>query len=116
LLEQANRNNNGLESIKPNEIKKPALIGNSTIYLQLNRTQLEDPELTQIIKQAYRQQAKKHHPDQGGTAAAFRRIHDAYQQLLAWAENPTFVKRRGFPDKWFYEGRRNSWTQPTPCR
>jgi hypothetical protein len=24
------------------------------------------------------------------------------------------VKRRGFPDKWFYDGRQNRWVQPTP--
>ncbi|MBW1698844.1 MAG: DnaJ domain-containing protein [Deltaproteobacteria bacterium] len=114
LLEQASRNHARLESIKPFEIKKPAHIGNSIIHLKLDRAQLEDPQLLHIIKQAYRRQAKKYHPDQGGDAAAFRRIHEAYQQLLVWAESPTFVKRRGFPDKWFYDGIRNRWIQPTP--
>ena len=115
LLEKASRNHSRLDSVKPFEIKKPALIGNSIIHLQLNRSQLDDPDLLQNIKQAYRRQAKKYHPDQGGDAAAFRKIHDAYQQLLTWAESPTFVKRRGFPDKWFYDGRQNRWVQPTPC-
>ena len=114
LLEQANRNHRRLESIKPLEIKKPALIGNSIIHLKLSRSQLDDPKLVQIIKQAYRQQAKSHHPDQGGDAASFIKIHEAYQQLMTWAENPTFVKRHGFPDKWFYDGYRNRWIQPTP--
>jgi hypothetical protein len=114
LLERANRNHTQLDSVKPFEIKKPTLIGNSVIHLKLNRAQLNNPDLLQIIKQAYRRQAKKYHPDQGGDAASFRKIHEAYQQLLIWAESPTFVRRRGFPDKWFYDGRRNRWIQPTP--
>jgi len=114
LLGQADHNHTRLDAIKPLEIKKPALIGKSVIHLQLSRSQLDDPQLIQIIKQAYRRQAKKYHPDQGGNPSMFRKIHEAYQQLVAWAENPTFVKRRGFPDKWFYDGYQNRWLQPTP--
>ena len=116
LFEQASKNNAKVDTIKPHEIKKPALIGKSIIHLQLNRNQLEHPDLEKMIKQAYRRQALKCHPDQGGDAAAFRRIHDAYKQLLDWSESPTFVKRRGFPDKWFYDGWRNRWIQPTPIQ
>lgn len=114
LLEQADHNHTRLDTIKPLEIRKPALIGASIIHLQLDRSQLDDPQLIRIIKQAYRRQAKRHHPDQGGNPSMFRKIHDSYQQLIAWAENPTFVNRRGFPDKWFYDGYRNRWIQPTP--
>jgi hypothetical protein len=114
LLENADFNHTRLDAVKPMEIMKPALIGASVIHLKLNRSQLDDPELILLIKQAYRRQAKKHHPDQGGDAAAFRKIHEAYHQLVAWAENPTFVRRRGFPDKWFYDGYENRWIQPTP--
>ncbi len=114
LLQKADHNHTRLDKIKPLEIKKPALIGESIIHLQLNRTQLDDSQLPQVLKQAYRRQAKKHHPDQGGNPSMFRKIHEAYQQLSKWAENPTFVKRRGFPDKWFYDGYQNRWIQPTP--
>ena len=67
-----------------------------------------------MIKSAYRRQAKVHHPDLGGNSADFRKIQAAYEALIHWVENPVFSKRRGFPDKWFYEGMRNQWVQPTP--
>lgn len=35
------------------------------------------------IKQAHRRLVKVHHPDMGGSAAAFHRINDAYQLLIA---------------------------------
>jgi hypothetical protein len=44
----------------------------------------------------------------------FQKLHAAYEQILEWAENPTFVTRRGFPDRWFYDGRANRWVQPMP--
>ena len=116
LLEQASKNHSKVDAIKPLEIKKPALIGNSIIHLQLNKAQLEHADLEKVIKQAYRKQALKCHPDHGGSAASFRRIHDAYKQLISWSESPTFVRRRGFPDKWFYDGWRNRWIQPTPSK
>ena len=77
---------------------------------------LDSPELIKIIKSAYRRQALRHHPDHGGDSASFRRIHQAYQELVDWAESPSFVNRRGFPDKWFYDGMTNRWVQPTPWR
>jgi hypothetical protein len=65
-----------------------------------------------VIRNAYRQQVKNHHPDLGGDAFMFRKIQTAYEALMLWARNPTFVKRRGFPDKWFYDGDKNKWLQP----
>jgi hypothetical protein len=44
----------------------------------------------------------------------FLKIHKAYEELLHWAENPNFIRHRGFPDKWFFEGDKNRWVQPTP--
>ena len=35
------------------------------------------------IKQAFRMLVKRHHPDLGGSAEAFRRVNDAYQLLMA---------------------------------
>ncbi len=116
LLEKALKNNICTHSLKPLEIKKPAINGKSLIYLKLGKSELESSELNQTIKSAYRKQAKKHHPDQGGDAAFFRKIHQAYEEMIIWAKNPTFVRRRGFPDKWFYDSRKNKWTQPTPVQ
>ncbi|MCP4367447.1 MAG: DnaJ domain-containing protein [Deltaproteobacteria bacterium] len=96
------------------EIKIPSVKGKSLINLKIGRAELSTPKLQKLIKSAYRTQAKKHHPDIGGNTAAFRKIHRAYEELISWAESPTFVERRGFPDKWFYDGNKNKWVQPTP--
>ena len=37
----------------------------------------------EAIKKAHRRLVKQHHPDMGGEAAAFRRVNDAYQLLMA---------------------------------
>lgn len=114
VLEKANLKNEQADSVKPLEIKIPAVKGKSLINLKIGRSELNTPQLQKLIKSAYRTQAKKHHPDLGGDTAAFRKIHQAYEELISWAESPTFVERRGFPDKWFYDGNKNRWVQPTP--
>jgi hypothetical protein len=114
ILQQANRNNNQIESIKPQEIKIPATKGASVIHLKLSKSELDSPQLQKKIKSAYRNQAKEHHPDLGGDASIFRKVQEAYEKLILWAENPAFVLRHGFPDKWFYDGQKNRWVQPTP--
>ena len=114
VLEKANRKNAQADSVKPLEIKIPSVNEKSLINLKIGRSELNTPQLQKLIKSAYRTQAKKHHPDLGGNTAAFRKIQQAYEELVSWAESPTFVERRGFPDKWFYDGNKNRWVQPTP--
>lgn len=114
VLEKANLKNAQTDSVQPLEIKIPSVKGKSLINLKIGRSELNTPHLQKIIKSAYRTQAKKYHPDLGGNTAAFRKIQQAYEDLVSWAESPTFVERRGFPDKWFYDGDKNRWVQPTP--
>ena len=38
--------------------------------------------------------------------------NEAYEKLIQWAKNPIYIRQRGFPDKWFYEGARNRWIKP----
>lgn len=102
------------QEIQPLEVRLPAVQNAALVYLQLSRRDLNSPELLQTIKRAYRLQAKQHHPDTGGDAATFRKIQNAYEMLLEWAENPAFFTRRGFPDRWFYNGYQNRWVQPAP--
>ena len=116
VFEQARRNGSKTDQVQPLEIRIPSVKGKSLIRLQLGKSALGSKELHQVIKSAYRQQAMKHHPDRGGDSSAFRKIHQAYQELIQWAESPTFVRRRGFPDKWFYDGGTHRWVQPTPQR
>lgn len=114
VFEQADSGDAKNGVVEPLEIKIPSVKGKSLIRLQLGKSVLDSPELQRIIKAAYRQQAMKHHPDRGGDSAVFIKIHQAYQELIEWSESPSFVKRRGFPDKWFYDGSNNKWVQPTP--
>jgi len=114
LFEQADRNRISRKIIRPQQITKPAIKDRTLSRLCLDRLDLNAPELEQIIKNAYRQQAKKYHPDVGGDNATFRMIQQAYEELSQWMRNPSFIKRRGFTDKWFYEGEKDKWLQPTP--
>lgn len=114
VLEQSNGSRSHHERISPIELQIPTLKGNALVYLKLGENDLAHPECLHIVKRAYRRQVMRHHPDHGGDARAFIRIHQAYVDLLAWAQSPSFVRRRGFPDKWFYDGARNAWVQPIP--
>jgi hypothetical protein len=114
VLEKAKSKNANSAPIRPVEVKAPVRLTKSLNFLRLKKTDLNSPELKRKIKSAYRQQAMRHHPDLGGDAAVFRKLHEAYEQIIKWSENPVFVSRRGFPDKWFYDGGTNRWVQPAP--
>ena len=43
---------------------------------------LEPGATAEAIKRAHRRLVKQHHPDMGGSAEAFRRVNEAYQQLV----------------------------------
>ncbi|MEJ5357194.1 MAG: J domain-containing protein [Desulfobacterales bacterium] len=105
-----------IHCVRPLEVREPARMARSLTFLKLRSRDLHSPNLQQIIKRAFRRRAKEVHPDQGGDSALFRKLRDAYEDLIRWAERPVFTTRRGFPDKWFYEGALNRWTQPTPLR
>ena len=115
VFEKARRESHLAESLNPMEIKIPTIKGSALIYLKLGKSDLDSPELQKKIKGAFRGQAKKHHPDIGGDSVTFRKIQQAYETLINWAESPRFMMRRGFPDKWFYDGNKNRWVQPTPA-
>jgi hypothetical protein len=101
---------------RPRLIKAPTVHPENLVYLGMARADLSSRELPKIIKNAYRRQVKIHHPDKGGSSASFRKIHEAYQDLLRWADHPKFIHRRGFPDKWYYDGDNKKWVQPLPVR
>jgi hypothetical protein len=112
VLELATRHAVPILSVRPSLIKIPTVKAESLNYLQIKKTDLRSADLRKIIKSAYRSQAKIHHPDSGGHAVSFRRLHEAYKELLYWADSPSFICRRGFPDKWFYDGESKKWVQP----
>jgi hypothetical protein len=94
----------------------PTVKPEKLILLDIAKADLGSHELNKLIKNAYRRQVKIHHPDMGGQASTFRKIHEAYKDLLRWADQPTFIRRRGFPYKWYYDGDNKRWVQPMPVR
>ncbi len=116
VLEQACKPPRTKESVIPGTLSVPAVRKSSLITLELKPDKLTFNNINEQIKQAYRRQAKKHHPDLGGNPATFLKIQEAYELLLHWAKNPTFVRKSGFPDKWLYEGAYNRWIQPVMQR
>jgi hypothetical protein len=114
VLELATRCAVSIMSVRPGVMKIPNVRMESLNYLEIDKAELRSADLRKIVKNAYRRLAKVHHPDSGGHALGFRKLHDAYKELLHWAENPTFTRRRGFPDRWFYDGENKHWVQPMP--
>lgn len=116
VLGKAVKNGAPLISVKPSMVKVPSIKATYLSHLKLDKSELNATELQKSVREAYRRQAKVHHPDLGGDAATFRKLHQAYRELTLWAKRPSFTKRRGFPDKWFYDGRTNKWVQPLPSQ
>ncbi|MBT8340286.1 MAG: J domain-containing protein, partial [Desulfatitalea sp.] len=112
VLDQAQRPCRSKETVIPGTLAVPAVRQSSLVTLNLKPDTLTFANMHDQIKQAYRRQAKKHHPDLGGDAQAFLKIQQAYEMLIDWTRNPTFIRKSGFPDKWLYEGAYNRWIQP----
>jgi hypothetical protein len=112
VLERARKAIRPKETVIPATLVVPAVRSSSLIILELRPDDLTAANLLASIKQAYRRQVKRFHPDIGGDPQAFIKIQDAYEKLMDWSKKPTFIHRSGFPDKWLYEGANNRWIQP----
>jgi hypothetical protein len=117
ILEQARKPaDQTKDTVVPATLAVPAVQSSSLITLELRADELTFANMQKRIKQAYRRQAMKHHPDIGGSNQHFIKIQEAYEKLLEWTKNPTYIRRSGFPDKWLYEGANNRWLQPIVIR
>ncbi len=112
VLEQAQKGKKPVNSVMPAALTIPSVKASSLIRLELHADDLAPANLENCIKNAYRRQAKKHHPDIGGSPETFLKIQEAYEKLSEWAKRPTFIRQRGFPDKWLYQGATNRWIKP----
>jgi len=65
-------NRRAVISVKPSMVKVPSIKATHLSHLKLDKAQLNAAELQKSVKEAYRRQAKVHHPDLGGDAATFR--------------------------------------------
>lgn len=113
VLEKAQKKRSSRTAVRPRETVCPSVKKAFLKTLKIKKTDLHTQPVEDQIKRAYRRQAKRAHPDVGGDAAVFRKVQEAYEKLIAWAEAPSFIRHRGLPDRWFYDGRRNRWVYPT---
>ena len=102
-------------SIKPNERMRPRFSKGereSMKFLQLKLEELIFEGQVSKIKSAYKKLAKIYHPDVGGDTEKFKKLNEAHQQMLLWAENPQFTCRKALSDCWSYDGLTSRWAPP----
>jgi hypothetical protein len=80
--------------------------------LQLKMEELLSDGNVAKIKASYKKLAKIYHPDVGGDAEKFKRLNEAHQQMLLWAENPQYTSRKALVDCWSYDAYTNRWSPP----
>ncbi len=103
------------KAIRPDSKKKPRFSKaerESIKCLKLKLEELISEEKASRIKSAYKKMARIHHPDVGGDAEEFRRVKDAHEQMLMWAQNPQFTSRKALADCWSYDASTNRWAPP----
>ncbi len=103
------------ECIRPARKNRPRLSrleSECLRILKVEREVLSSGSCTSVIKTAYKRLAKRHHPDMGGDAETFKRLNEAHQQMLMWAENPQYTCRKALLDSWSYDGSTNRWAPP----
>ena len=103
------------ESIKPCPRLRPRFSKTekeSMKLLKLKYEELLSEGHKSTIKSAYKRLAKIHHPDIGGDAEKFKRINEAHQQMLSWAQNPQYTSRKALVDCWSYDSSTNRWAPP----
>ncbi len=112
VLQRARKSDAPAGVVMPVSFCLPSVRSGNLVTLELKAEDLAPANLELRIKSAYRRQVKKHHPDMGGSPELFLKIQEAYEALNDWAKRPSFIQRRGFPDKWLYQGAYNRWIKP----
>lgn len=103
------------DSIKPNNKVRPRFSKDekkSLNVLQMELKELIASEKKTKIKSAYKRLAKVLHPDMGGNEEDFKRLNEAHQQMLLWADNPQFTSRKALIDCWSFDADSNRWAPP----
>ncbi|MCJ7595260.1 MAG: DnaJ domain-containing protein [Desulfobacterales bacterium] len=103
------------ESIRPGQTIRPRLSKDekkSIKFLELKIEALLSDGHVEKIRSSYKKLAKIYHPDVGGDAEKFKKLNEAHQQILVWAEKPQFTSRKALPDCWSYDGFTNKWSPP----
>ncbi len=114
VLNQAKTGVVGAKGLVPRVVASPMVPSRHLTMLRLPREDIIGRDALSRIKAAYRKAAVKHHPDKDGNAADFRKVHEAYQELLNWMRNPKMRNSTGLPGKWCYKDGR--WAPPLPVK
>ncbi len=102
-------------SIKPDTKVRPRLSKSENIYLKilhLDRKDLSSDDDIFKIKSAYKSMAKLCHPDMGGNEEDFKKLNEAHEQMLLWAEKPLYTLKKALKNSWSYDGFTNRWSPP----
>lgn len=102
-------------TIKPESNRKLRLTKDERDYLKI--LELDESALSNQcrhiqIRSAYRKMAKRCHPDLGGDSEKFKRLNEAHQKMLSWAQAPQYYSKRALRDCWSYDGYTNRWSPP----
>ena len=103
------------DSIRPDQTIRPRLSRlerESIKFLELKVEALLSDGHVKKIRSSYKKLAKIYHPDVGGDAEKFKKLNEAHQQILLWAEKPQFTSRKALSDCWSYDGATNRWSPP----
>lgn len=103
------------ETLKPDSRLRPKFSRREKESVKLLDLAIDDLILAghkSRIKSAYKKLAKVHHPDVGGDPEKFKKLNDAHQQMLIWAENPQFTSKKALVDCWSFDSSTNKWTPP----
>ena len=115
LVNQNHKKDIPTDSIRPSKNSRPRLTRQETRCLEtlkLQRTDLSTDGCEIRIKSAYKRMAKVHHPDVGGDEDKFKKLNNAHEQMLLWAENPQYTSRKALQDCWSYDGATSRWSPP----
>lgn len=115
LLQKNNNKSLDSDAIKPDPRIRPRLSSKERDcmkFLQLKLDALQPEENITKIKSSYKKLAKIYHPDVGGDEEKFKKLNDAHEQMLLWAEQPQFTARKALVDCWSYDGSTSRWSPP----
>lgn len=110
VLENARTSVTTPENVRPFSIISPVVGKKRLAMLKLKKSELLGEHAFDAVKSAYRKQVLIHHPDKNGDARLFRKVHQAYEELRQWLENPVVRQKKGLFEKWSFDGAR--WSPP----
>ncbi len=125
VLSKAHKTDVSPEIFTPKTRRTSKVSQKSLACLKLNIEDLTSSSARQKVKTAFRLQARKHHPDAGGSSKSFIKVRKAYDELnklLSLQENSgrifnvndliVMTRQKSVPGKWRYDGRERKWYKP----